>query len=274
MSDIYYLVSSFPEVDWDINIPFTTAGFLAENKSAFLPYQENINDIILLNDLYNLESYLKGKSFEFITGSLTSSKAFETAFREPCMLDKGSMLELVEIPSGVPYFIIDYLDEYKDSRDRYKNIESLFVSYFEYLKDNKSHFLQDYGDFEIKYRTVIAALRMRRMGIKLDENFPGDDEFKKSILSNTSAPDFGVKALFPEIEYLLELFESDTFTRGRGIDKIRYDFISKTCLENYFVEDTIYAYILRLMVLERWQKLDEERGEEIIKTIVTGDIYK
>ena len=82
---------------------------------------------------------------------------------------------------------------------------------------------------------------------------------------------FKVRPFFPEIEYLLELFEDDPFTRGKGIDKVRYDFIKETGFENPFVEDAIYAYILRLMVLERWQKLDEARGKEIILYIVTGD---
>ncbi len=274
MAEIYYLVSSFPEIDWDSDIPFTAAGFLAENGSALAPFQENINDIILVNDLYNLESFLKGRIAEYITGASRSKDAMEAAFRRPCLLDKESMLELVESPEDSPDFIIDYLEEFQDPGDRHRNIESLFIAYFEYLKGSKSLFLRDYADFEKKYRTIIAALRMRRLGIELDEKLPGDDELKKTILANLTVPDFGVKTFFPEIEYLLELFEKDTFTRGKGIDKVRYDYLNQISFENPFVEDTIYAYLLRLMVLERWQKLDEERGKEIILSIVTGETGK
>jgi hypothetical protein len=270
MVESYYIVSSLPEIEWDSDIPFTTAMFLADNESALQHFSKNINDIIMLNDLYNLESFLRVKMAEYITGVRQSKEAKEAGFREPCLLDKESMIELIESPEDFPDFVIDYLKENYDIGARYQNIESLYVSYFEYLRQNESLFLQDYGDFESRLRTVIAALRIRKMGLKLDEKLSGHDEIKQHILSNFNVPDFDLKALFPEIEYLLDIFEEEPITREKGIDKIRYDYLHQMTFENPFVEKTIYSFILRLMILERWENVDEIRGREIISSILKG----
>ncbi len=271
MPDIYYLVSSFPELEWDSDIPFNTSGFLSENEAAFLPFTKNIEDIILINDLYNLESYLKATLPNFRAGSYRSDLETDTAFREPCHLDRVAMLELIESSEGMPDFVLDYLDLYIDHEARFLNMELLFLSYFDYMQESPSRLLREYSKFEKQYRTVIAALRMRRMGVKLDENLPGDEEFKGIITANASMPDFGLKTIFREAEYLTELFEETTLTRGRGIDKIRYDFLCRDIDENPFLEDRIYSYILRLLILDRWSRLDEERGRETIHNIVSGE---
>ena len=270
MLESYYIVSSLPEIEWDSDIPYTTTMFLADNESALQHFRKNINDIIMLNDLYNLESFLRVKMAEYITGVQKSKEAKEAEFREPCLLDKESMIELIESPEDLPDFVIDYLKENYDIGARYQNIESLYISYFEYLRQNESLFLQDYGDLESKLRTVIAALRIRKKGLKLDEKLSGHDEIKQHILSNFNVPDFDVKALFPEIEYLLDIFEEEPITREKGIDKIRYDYLHQMTFENPFVEKTIYSFILRLMILERWVNVDEIRGREIISSIVKG----
>ena len=270
MVESYYIVSSLPEIEWDSDIPFTTAMFLADNESALEQFRKNINDIIMFNDLYNLESFLRVKIAEYITGVIQSKEAKKAELREPCLLDKESMMELIESPEDFPDFVIDYLQENYDIEARYRNIESLYIAYFEYLRQNESLFLQDYGDFESKLRTVIAAIRIRKMGLKLDEKISGHEEIKQHILSNLNVPDFDLKALFPEIEYLLDIFEEEPMTREKGIDKIRYDYLNQMTFENPFMEKTVYSFIIRLMILERWENADEIRGREIISSIVKG----
>ncbi len=271
MADLYYLVSSLPDIEWDRELPFTTASFLSENESALTPLQDNIMSIILINDVQNLESYLKERLAEFITGSSKSKESIEAEFKEPFSRDKGTMLELIESPQDCPEFMTEYLTEYYEMKERYQNIENLYISYFIYLKQSDSPFLRQYGDFEFRLRTVISALRIRKIGIKLEDKLIGDEEFIAIILTNSSAPDFGLTPYFPEISYLLELFDSDPYTREKGIDKLRYDFLQEIGTVNPFIEDTIYAYIIRIMILERWQILNIVQGESIISGIISGE---
>ena len=269
----YYFIASLPDLEWEGEVPFPITTFLEENETALSPLSDNINDIILLNDLKNMHGYIKVQCADYITGSSKRSReALDAEFYEPSLFDKEAMRELLAEPDELPEFIISFLTENKEYADRYTNFESLYAEYYQYLGEKDSYFFKEYSLFESSLRKVVAAFRARNQGLDIETSVPGSDEITDTILANRTASDFGLKNIFPYIGEMVEVLKADTLNREKKLDIIRFSFLENFTGEDPFKEDCIYAYIFQLLLLERWQMMDREKGKQIVSNIVTGEI--
>jgi len=268
----YYLIASLPDLKWDGEIPFPITAFLEENATALSPLSDNINDIILLNDLKNMHSYIKVQCAEYITGTKRSREAMDAEFYEPSLFDKETIRELLVEPDELPEFIVCFLAENKEYTERYENFDSLYAAYYQYLGEKDSYFFKEYSLFESSLRKVVAAFRARNQGLDMETGVPGSDEITDTILANRTASDFGLKNIFPYIGEMVEVLKEDTLNREKKLDRIRFFFLENFTGEDPFKEDCVYAYIFQLLLLERWQMLDREKGKQIVSNIVTGEI--
>lgn len=273
-SHYYYFIASLPDLKWEGEAPFPITIFLEENETALSPLSDNINDIILLNDLKNMHSYyIKVQCADYITGSSQRSReALDAEFYQPSLFDKEAIRELIVEPEELPEFIVSFLAENKECVDRYNNFDSLYAAYYDYLGEKDSQFFKEYSLFESSLRKVIAAFRARSQELDLETSVPGSDEITDTILANRTASDFGLKNIFPYIGEIVEVLKEDTLNREKKLDRIRFSFLDNFAVEDPFKEDCVYAYIFQLLLLERWQLLDREKGKQIVSNIVTGEI--
>jgi len=269
----YYLIASLPDLKWETDAPFPLSTFIGENGTALSPLIDNVNDIILLNDLKNMHGYMRVHCADYITGSSNRSReALAAEFYEPSLFDRETIRELLAEPDELPEFIISFLDENKECVDRYTSFESLYAQYYQYLGEKDSYFFKEYSLFESSLRKVVTAFRARSQGLDMESSVPGSDEITDTILANRTASDFGLKYIFPYIGEIVEAFKADTLNREKTLDRIRFSFLENSTGEDPFKEDCVYIYIFQLLLLERWQLLDKEKGKQILSNIVTGEI--
>ncbi|MBA7576968.1 hypothetical protein ES708_18814 [subsurface metagenome] len=258
---------------WEGEAPFSITAFLEENETAFSPLSDNVNDIILLNDLKNMHGYIKVQCADYIAGSSKRSReALDAEFYQPSLFDKETIREFLVEPDELPEFIVSFLAENKECTERYENFDSLYAAYYDYLGKKDSDFFKSYSLFESSLRKVIAAFRARSQGLDMEISVPGSDEITDTILANRTASDFGLKYILPYIGEMVEVFKEDTLNREKKLDRIRFSFLENFTGEDPFKEDCVYAYIFKLLLLERWQMLDREKGKQIVSNIVTGEI--
>jgi hypothetical protein len=268
----YYFIASLPDLKWEGEAPFPITAFLEENETALSPLSDNVNDIILLNDLKNMHGYIKMQCADYITGTKRSREALAAEFYEPSLFDKETRQELLVEPDELPEFIVSFLAENKEFAERYENYDSLYAEYYDYLGEKDSDFFKDYSLFESSLRKVIAAFRARSQGLDMETSVPGSDEITDTILANRTASDFGLKNIFSYIGEMVEVFKEDTLNREKKLDRIRFFFLDNFSGVDPFREDCVYAYIFQLLLLDRWQMLDREKGKQIVSNIVTGEI--
>lgn len=269
----YYLIASLPDLRWEGEVPFPITAFLEENETALSPLMDNVNDIILLNDLRNMHGYIRVHCADYISGSSKRSReALNSEFNEPSLFDEEAMRELLVEPDELPEFIVSFLVENKECADRYTNFDSLYASYYDHLGEKDSDFFKEYSLFESSLRKIMAAFRARSQGLDMETSVPGSDEITDTILVNRTASDLGLKNIFPYIGEIVETFKEDTLNREKKLDKIRFFFLENFTGEDPFKEDCVYAYIFQLLLLERWQMLNREKGKKIVSNIVTGEI--
>ncbi|MCI4624821.1 MAG: DUF2764 domain-containing protein [Candidatus Magnetoovum sp. WYHC-5] len=237
MMNCYFIVSALPTVDWFTGAPLTLSKLLSEFSLELEPFKKNVNTLILRNKLIDIaDNYTK-------------------------------LFDMEDIPE----FLTIYFNNNKTPLDRQNNMEALYVAYYEYLSQSRCKFIARYGQFECTLRSVLAAIRAKRAGLSLEKHTSTCKELKELILQNQTLTDFGLKDVFNEIYQVLEAFDKDIWHRERAIDKIRYDYVSDTYPGNPFTDDTIYAYIVRLSIVERWQTLNKEQGKQYIHSLINEE---
>ena len=90
-------------------------------------------------------------------------------------------------------------------------------------------------------------------------------------LKNTMAPDFGLSR---EISYINDLVsisqETDPATKERRIDRLKWDWIENESIKYNFSIEVIFSYLIKLDMVDRWMKLDAERGENLLRNLIAN----
>ena len=152
---------------------------------------------------------------------------------------------------------IKYLCSNKDK----KHIDMLFKGFNEeelneefYLSAAKypNDFIKEYFNFDLNIRNTKVLYLNKALGRDLNKdvipiNGGNFDEEKK-------------------LENLLE--SSDIIERERGIDNLIWDKIDSLTKFHYFDIHTVLGFLAKLHIIDRWYKLDEEKGREMFKKLV------
>jgi hypothetical protein len=70
----------------------------------------------------------------------------------------------------------------------------------------------------------------------------------------------------PELQRIAE--ESDLMVREKKIDLLKWKWLEEQTFFKTFDIESVYAYLLKLEMIERWVTLDKETGDKTFREIV------
>lgn len=207
------------------------------------------------------------------------------------------MNNYIYIRAGLPDFKPDWregtrsLDEYmKDVRsllsEKDNKVIDLICTGFdkdsislEFYKETQKHpikFIRDFFLFDFNVRNT----KVRYINAALDR------EADKDVLSlfeySEDRIDEPEEVEYEEEEKLKSILEGkDILARERGIDELYWEKIDELTLFNYLDFTSILGLVVKMQIIMRWIKLDEETGREMFRRLVdevrgtfTGVDYK
>ena len=262
----YCLVSGLPDLMiGDSKLPVSISEFrdlLSEElsqgdfnlvKLLLLPF-DHLNIINSLFENENKEFDKKGNFPKDIIENLTDKKELELG-----------------IDYDVPVYIIKCIKEVVFSENDVDEVsaEMLFTNeYYNVLNQSSNKFIRSYGNFDQQIRNIVAALNGRKFSINMDDQLIGNNEITEALKKNR-ANDFGLSVDVEIMDQLLQIYEtSDILERELKLDKMRWAFIEEKIFFEYFSIDRILAFVIKLMIVERWFALDVERGRELFKKLL------
>ncbi len=116
-----------------------------------------------------------------------------------------------------------------------------------------------YVEHRLEMRTVISALRARRLGTPLDqlERPWGLGPRVAEIERRWDLPDFGLAARMPWITHLRQCIErQDALELGRAVFEREWRFLTTIAEQHPFGFPEVLAYVMRRDIVERWQTRD------------------
>ena len=247
----YYLVSGLD------NIYFNQEKEVPDPKEFFHSYQSEIStehlDILksffLTFDNINLINKLTKKDMPFADNGLFSEEELESG---------------IKYHENMPSYMIAFIQAYQSEKRLNPQLsldDELAALFHEHIKNIKNPFLTSWFEFEQNLNNVLTGLNCRKFDLDVKKSIIGSNDAAE-LLRKSSAPDFGLSFQLTWFDQVRELFQDSNLKEmENGLDLIRWNYLDEILAFHYFSIENIFAYLVRLSILKRWQKLTTQAGQ-------------
>ena len=255
----YYLVSSLPTLNFGDFDSVPVAELL-----------EKISDNLESVDLENLGFLRKDRDIRNLHSLQEHWQTFRSLGNIPAEDFANPEAEL-DLPEEWNTYILSQQGEKPVS------IDSVWLAHFDAAAQLNSKFVSAWVQHEQALRVALAVVRQEKQKSGTGKTVSdviekSDDPIIQEILSNTRLPNFGVAYIFDWADSVRDVLNQDNPQEAElALDRIRWDFLENWTANRHFAGEVVLAYALKLFICERWQRLDLEKGEQIIQTILGGN---
>ena len=249
-SKYYYLVAGLPELSLeDSKLSYTVADFKTEIYPGLSASDQKLIDLFYLKfDNANVLKLLKDKEAEIDKrGNYSAAELTEYI----SMLREGGEISPKEFPVYLSTFITDYLNTPAESTVLHE--DHLATLYYEYAMKCGNKFVAAWFEFNLNINNILVAFTSRKFKWDIASNIVGNTEVCEA-LRTSSARDFGLSGEVDVFESLVKISEITEL-----VEAIFFD---------YFTVERIFAFLLKLEMIERWISLDKERGNQLFRSII------
>lgn len=140
----------------------------------------------------------------------------------------------------------------------YDGTATLDKDFYATAAKSRSRFIREFLDFDRKLRNTKVAWINRALA--------RPDSQDIVLLGEEDPLDFEER---PQVEAALS--ESDLLARERALDDLMWHKAEEITVSDLFDIETILAFIAKLKIIDRWEKLDPQTGSEFFRKLV-GEI--
>ncbi len=274
MGKYYCLIAGLPNITLDDSkIAYSVVEFREELQSILSRKDRSVVDLFFLKyDNKNILSYLEKKDqAEFDSRGNFSLETIDFLYKT--LKEEGVLLSSKQYPSYFLTFLEQYISEEQgESNSGKRKIpweDRLSALYYEYAMKCKNRFVSEWFELNLNVSNILTAIVCRKFGLEKDNYIVGDNGVAEQ-LKMSNAQDFGMGNLldyFSELQRLME--ETNLQLREKGIDLLRWNWLDENTFFKPFDIESVFAYLVKLEMIERWISLDKETGEKTFREIVS-----
>ncbi len=271
MSNYYCLVAGLPDVAFDGNKPaYTVERFKeeiypelsvadAECVDLFFLERDNANMLNIMRHGDEAVIELYGcYSREELEEIISSAKNGDAPIK------------------GVPSYIYRFVEYYVAGEGNPNVIweDVLSSYYYDYATKCTNGFVADWFAFNKNVNNILVAFAARKYKMNIADAVIGDGEVAEA-LRTSGARDFGLTGMLDYFESIQRLNDNDRLQeRERQLDDMRWKWLEDNSVFNYFTVERLFVFLLKLSIVERWAKLDADKGmqryNEMIAELKSG----
>lgn len=265
MSKYYYLVAGLPELTLeDSKLSYTVADFKTEIYPGLSVADQKLVDLFYLKfDNANVLKLLKDKEAEIdVRGNYTRVELLEAL----AAIKEGGETDAKEFPTYLSVFVSGYYDA---SAEETTSLEDhLAALYYAYAMKCGNPFVTSWFEFNLNINNILAAFTARKYKWELSQHIVGETEVCEA-LRTSSARDFGLTGEVDYFDQLVKLNEiTELVDREKKLDSLRWGWMEDAIFFDYFTVERIFAFLLKLEMIERWMALDSEKGNQLFRSII------
>jgi len=251
----YYLISGLPDILLEQSkAPFSLDELLAELQATLHPEDfALVRFLFLPNDNRNL---------------LNLTLKREAPWDQLATFSREELEEGLKEPGQLPAYMDQFYQAYRLDAPLWKNLSwehQLTRLYYDFALEQTEGFLHAWLTFDRTLKNILAAWNARTYELPLEGQLIGNDDVT-AVLYRSQARDFGLSRDVAFIEPLLHALErDDLLERERAVDHLRWNYIDELNTFHYFSLEVVLGYLLKFLMLERWLKLNPERGKQALR---------
>lgn len=291
MAQYYALVAGLPNLSLEMSrAPYTQEEFYGELIEVFSNKDRDMLDWLRLEEankqfiaLYQQDALLPREEENddvdepsFITDTTLPIRELREVVR---LAQQGEKVRRSEM---IPGYILRFLNEAyfqveeegeegeQTPQSPLSDEDRLAQLYYSSANRHKNKFIAAWFGFNQTLRNLLALYTCRSLGWEPERYIVGDRDIEEQLLTS-KAKDFGLAEHCPYIQQMINIAnERDIAKRERMIDVLRWQWLDEQTEWNVFDVESVLAYYIKLGIIERWFKLDEEQGKVVFRDIVMG----
>jgi len=267
----YYLIAGLPDIEIEDNkLSFSVVGFREEVRPQLSTGDALILDLFYTKyDNQNLLRYLKDKEVKFDERGNITKIQLEDFFR---LLNEENKPKNKSIPSYFETFITEFrespLSPTPIEPDSYLWENRLTELYYKWAMKNSNALIRHWFEFNMNLNNMLAAYASRKYEMNIE--VLGVNEVADAIRTS-KLRDFGLSGIFDDFETFQRLSdEDDLFEREKKIDLLKWQWLDEQTFFNYFSIEKVFAYLIKLEIIERWITLDPIEGGKLFRKLINS----
>ncbi|MDO4956951.1 MAG: DUF2764 family protein [Bacteroidales bacterium] len=265
MGSYYYLMTDVPVLTLDGgNTGISYADFRLMCKEQLSKSDMRLLYCVYLRqDCLNLLKLLKNPEAEIkVLGNYTIEELLKLI--EECNYDDS---KIVGYPSFLPKFLMDSYYVKKDMPGYFAE-DDLMMAYYEYAFQRKNKFVVKWFKINFNITNILTALIARKNGWNVADYVLGDNEITEMMRMNKSK-DFDLGREYDYVPELMKIVDiADPVEKEKRIDAFKWIWLDEQTFCDPFSIETVFAYLCKLEMLDRWEKLDPVKGKETFREII------
>ena len=261
----YYLIAGLPELSLDDSkLGITVREFrelyypeLADDDRALL-------DLIYLSyDNANLLLLLKDKEAAIAEGGLYTSEE---------LLGIIEAARAEETPDrNYPRYMYDFVAQMESEESAAEDIfpeDRLAQLYYAHAMSQGNAFIERWFAFNLDLNNFLTAITARRYNLDVKPLIVGDNDVAKALRTSNSR-DFGLTGVMDGFEEVMRISEIDNLVeRERKLDVLKWEWMEENSFFDYFTVEKLFAFLVKIQIIERWITLDAEAGGEMLRGMI------
>ena len=263
--EYHCLIAGLPDLFFDENKTTVTGSVFREE----LQYQLYPSDYKLVEYLFlpfdnqNLLNIFFGQNKPYFYPGNISKQEFEFQFSP----------ENEEI--RLPAYMKTFLSWMKGREQKHANLEVeniLTTLFYEHALNCPNLFLQNWFRFELNLKNVFAAFNCKQYNYEPETQLlqvVGEDSVYSLLMDNKLKADY-FEELLPYHEELFKIAESnlELIEKEKAVDKIKWEYLDENTFFHFFTIEKILAFTIKILLIERWMKLDNKTGKELLDKLI------
>ena len=261
----YCLIAGLPEIEIEDNkLTFSIAGFKEEVRPVLSSTDTQLFDLFYMKfDNQNLLLYLKDKEAKFDERGNISKEELEECFY---LMNEEYEVKNKYFLSYFKTFVSEYQEAQQGVTDAAKWENRLTELYYQWAMKCGNKLISEWFEFNLNLNNLLAAYTSRKHQLNIE--VVGDNEVAESIRTSNQR-DFGLTGTFEDLDVFQRLSdEPDLFEREKKIDLLKWQWLDEQTFFKYFTIERIFAYLIKLEIIERWLTLDPVEGEKLFRSLI------
>lgn len=169
-----------------------------------------------------------------------------------------------------PAFMSEFARNYNYNKDTegYYPEDELQLAFYEYAMQCPDKMISDWYKLNLDINNILTAMIARKNGWNVSDFIKGDNEVTEMIRTNTTK-DFDLSAEYDYVKDLMAIVDcEDPVEKEKKIDEFKWLWLEEQTFFNIFSVDAVFAYLCKVNMLTRWEKLDVEQGQAKFRQII------
>lgn len=269
MSKYYYLIAGLPNIALDDSkLTYSVCEFRQELE-GILSFGDKklINLFFLKFDNKNLIARVKNPDYDLDPRGDITYDEFNDLFK--ALKEEEKPPKNNNIPSYFEEFFKLYLaSEERGEKQSISWEDRLAAMYYAYAMKCGNKFVAEWFELNLNINNMLTAITCRKHNLDKAEYIVGENEVAEAIRTS-NARDFGLGDIvdyLPTLQRIAE--ETDLMVREKKVDLLKWEWLEEHTFFKPFDIESVFAYLLKLEMIERWVTLDKVTGEKTFRELV------